>query len=147
MQTNEKAAHPCECRNGEQLFLFKRVQITMENDKKVIIVEGSSDRTRLKRIIREEVDIICTFGSFGVEKFDEMLDEYDLDFRDVYIFVDADPPGEKLRKQLNQELTHAINLYIPDEHVEVEQTPYNILAIELLRHHFDIEPVFLNMDW
>jgi len=116
-------------------------------DKKVIIVEGSSDRKRIKKILKEEVDILCTFGTFGIEKFDEMLEEYDLDFRDVYIFVDADEPGEKLRKQLNAELSHATNLYIPEEHIEVEYTPYNILAIELLKHHFEIEPAFLQMDW
>src|SRR5699024_6140184 len=115
----------------------------MEKDKKVIIVEGSSDRTRLKRIIREDVDIICTFGTFGVEKFDEMLEQYDLDYRDVYIYVDADEPGVELRKQLTAELPHARHLYTPEEYVEVEATPEKVIATELIKHNFMIKPVFL----
>lgn len=113
------------------------------NHEKVIIVEGLSDKRHIKKVIREDVEIICTHGTFGVEKFDDMLNQYDLDHRDVYIFVDADESGEKLRKQLRQELPHAHHLYIPIEWVEVETTPENIIATELLKFNIDIHPIYL----
>lgn len=110
---------------------------------RIIIVEGTSDKRIIKKVLREPVEIICTYGTFGVEKFDEMLERYDLDDRDVFIFVDADEPGVKLRKQLARELPHAYHLYIPVEYVEVETTPENILATELVKHHFKINPLYL----
>src|SRR5690625_986142 len=106
----------------------------MGNDKKIIIVEGLSDKTHISKIIDEEIDIICTHGTFGIEKFDDMLDEFELDYRDVYIFVDADDSGIKLRKQLLVELPNAIHMYIPEEFQEVESTPENIIAAELVKH-------------
>ncbi|MEI3605504.1 topoisomerase [Pseudogracilibacillus sp. SE30717A] len=113
------------------------------HDKKVIIVEGLSDKLHVQKIIREEIDIICTHGTFGVEKFDEMLYEYDLDYRDVYIFVDADESGIKLRRQLTVELPNAIQMYIPEEYQQVELTPENIIANELVKHNFQIDPFYL----
>lgn len=115
------------------------------NDKKIIIVEGLSDKLHIQKIIREEIDIICTHGTFGIEKFDEMLNEYDLDYRDVYIFVDADESGIKLRKQLTAELPNAIQMYIPDEYQQVELTPLNIIAHELVKHNFKIDPLYLTL--
>lgn len=111
-------------------------------DKKVIIVEGLSDKLHLQKIIKEDVDIICTHGTFGIEKFDDMLNEHDFDHRDVFIFVDADDSGEKLRKQLAAELPLAIHLYIPTEYIEVEWTPEHILASELVKHYIKINPLY-----
>jgi len=113
------------------------------DDNRIIIVEGSSDKRILQKVMKESVEIICTYGTFGVEKFDDMLDTYDLDFRDVYIFVDADEPGIQLRKQLTAELPHARHLYIPEEYVEVETTPERVLATELLKQNFEINPIYL----
>ncbi len=112
---------------------------------KVIIVEGKSDKRQIEPIIAEEIDVICTLGTFSIEKFDEMLDDYRLDDRRVYILVDADDSGKLLRNQLARELPHAIHMYIPDEYVEVELTPRDILARELTVHHIQIHPKFLLM--
>lgn len=112
--------------------------------KKVIIVEGQTDRKQLAKIIDEEIDIICTHGTFSIEKFDEMLEEYDLDNREVYIFVDADDSGIELRQQLRAELPHAGHMYINDHYKEVATTPENILATELLKKHIEIDVRWLN---
>ncbi|MFD2129739.1 toprim domain-containing protein [Pseudogracilibacillus auburnensis] len=112
------------------------------DDKKVIIVEGLSDKTHLQKIINEDIDIICTHGTFGIEKFEEMLETYDLDNREVYIFVDADDSGVKLRKQLTAELPTARQMYIPDECIEVELTPKHILAAELMKHYIKVIPSY-----
>ncbi len=114
-------------------------------DKKIIIVEGLSDKLHVQKIVREDIDIVCTHGTFGVEKFDQMLDEFDLDNRDVYIFVDTDESGIKLRKQLSAELPNAIHLYIPEEYQQVELTPENIIAQELVKNHFTINPLYLKL--
>lgn len=112
-------------------------------DKKVIIVEGKADKKQIRKIISEDVVIICTFGTFGVGKFDEMLEKYQLDDREVYLLVDADESGEKLRKQLISELSHAVHIYIPEEYQEVERTPENILARELLKNNIQIHSRYL----
>lgn len=117
--------------------------MTNLEDDRIIIVEGANDKRVLKQVLRDSVDIICTYGTFGIEKFDEMLEEYDLDFRAVYIFVDADEPGVELRKQLAAELPHAFHLYIPSEYVEVETTPADVLATELIKHRFNVKPIYL----
>lgn len=111
-------------------------------EKKVIIVEGLSDKMQLHKVIDEEIDIICTHGTFGIEKFDRMLYEYDLDHREVYIFVDADDSGMKLRKQLTAELPHAHQMYIPAEFVEVESTPEMFLTAELMKHDIKVNRLY-----
>lgn len=108
-------------------------------DKKVIIVEGLTDRKQLEKIITEEVDVICTHGTFSIEKFDELLETYDLDNREVYIFVDADESGVELRRELTAELPHAEHMHINDHYKEVATTPENILATELLKKHIEID--------
>lgn len=95
---------------------------------KIIIVEGLADKIQLEKIVQAPIDIICTHGTFGIEKFDLMLEKHDLDHRDVYIFVDEDDAGKKLRKQLRAELSHAIDLCIHPEYVEVEKAPLPHLA-------------------
>ncbi|HLS08994.1 toprim domain-containing protein [Lentibacillus sp.] len=110
---------------------------------KVIIVEGLTDKKQIKKVIAEDADIICTNGTLGVEKFDELLEEYDLDNRDVYILVDEDSPGIKLRHQLSRELPHAEHIYVSSEYREVATTPENILAAELVGKRIAVNPIFL----
>lgn len=55
---------------------------------KVIIVEGKSDRIKVEKIVQEPVELICTNGTVGVSKLDELLEK--LLNKDVYILVDAD---------------------------------------------------------
>src|SRR5690625_5001042 len=110
---------------------------------KVIIVEGKEDKRQIRKIISEDVEIICTYGTFSIEKFDDMLEKYHLDDREVYLLVDADESGEKLRKQLISELPHAVHIYIPEEHKEVERTPESILARELLKNNIQIHSRYL----
>lgn len=117
-------------------------------DKKVIIVEGKSDKKQIQRLLKEEIDIVCTYGTFGIEKFDAMLEKYALDDREVYIFVDADEPGVTLRKQLTRELPNARQLYIPEEYIEVELTPAIILASILQKNNIQIHEQYVERkDW
>lgn len=114
-----------------------------ETEYKIIIVEGVTDKRELEKIIAEDVLIICTHGTLGVEEFDELLEAYHLDERDVYIFVDEDDSGMKLRKQLMRELPHAEHLYISSEYKEVATAPADVLARVLAAKNIVVHPFFL----
>lgn len=110
---------------------------------RVIIVEGKNDRNHIRKMLKEEIEILCTYGTFGIEKFDEMLEEHDLDNREVFIFVDADEPGEQLRKQLRIELPNAVHIMLSDDWTEVEETPEPVVARQLLAAGIKIDPLYL----
>ncbi|HWJ80338.1 MAG TPA: toprim domain-containing protein [Niallia sp.] len=111
-------------------------------DNKVIIVEGKSDRKKVEKIVREPVDIICTNGTIGIAKLDELLES--LMDKDVYILVDADKSGDKLRKQFKRELPEAEFIYIDKKYKEVATSPEYHLATLLLQANIDVEPKYLD---
>lgn len=117
----------------------------MEDEhKKIIIVEGLSDKKHIEKILNDDtINIVCTNGTFGVEKFDELLEIYHLDETDVFILVDEDASGLKLRKQLGRELPHADHIYISSEYREVAATPIKILASILAGKRIGINPIYL----
>lgn len=116
--------------------------ITDDTDR-VIIVEGLTDKRQIEKVIDDHVTIICTNGTLGVERFDDLLETYELDYKDVIILVDEDKSGIKLRKQLARELPHAQHIYVSSEYREVATTPENILATALLSKHIAVNPIFL----
>ncbi|AKO95196.1 hypothetical protein BEH_22400 [Priestia filamentosa] len=113
----------------------------VEGMDKVIIVEGRSDKKRIENIIREPIEIICTNGTLSVAKLDEIIDAtFD---RDVYILVDSDDAGDKLRKQFRREFPEAEHLYIDRAYREVAAAPRNHIATVLLSANIDINTEFL----
>lgn len=108
---------------------------------KVIIVEGKSDKKRIESIINEPIEIICTNGTISLSKLDEIIDStYD---KDVYILVDSDDSGNKLRKQFKKELPEAEHLYIDKMYREVAAAPRNHIATVLLSANIDVNAEFL----
>src|SRR5699024_357894 len=114
-----------------------------DNLQKIIIVEGKTDKQQIKSLFSEEVIILSTQGTFAIERFDYLLEEYQLDDHDVYVFVDEDEAGKKLRKELKRELPQAIQIYTDPNYKEVAETPKDILAQILLDYHFEINPIYL----
>ncbi|MDY0405210.1 topoisomerase [Virgibacillus sp. 179-BFC.A HS] len=110
---------------------------------KIIIVEGLTDKRQISKVINEHVIIICTNGTFGIERFDELLDTYNLDEKDVFIMVDEDEPGMKLRKRLGHELPHAKHIYVSSEYREVAKTPPQMLASALTQKGIEVDPYIL----
>ncbi|MEW4307622.1 toprim domain-containing protein [Rossellomorea marisflavi] len=110
-------------------------------DEKVLIVEGTSDKRKVKDIISEPVEIICTNGTISLTKMDELIDSL-LD-RDVYILVDADEAGEKLRKQFKREFPEAGHLYIDKMYKEVAAAPEYHLASVLIGANIDVHQQYL----
>ncbi|MCP3740564.1 toprim domain-containing protein [Rossellomorea sp. BNER] len=110
-------------------------------DEKVIIVEGTTDKRKVKDIIKEPVEIICTNGTISITKLDELIDS--LFYRDVYILVDADEAGEKLRKQFKREFPEAEHLYIDKMYKEVASAPEKHLASVLTGANIDVHTEYL----
>lgn len=114
-----------------------------EELEKIIIVEGKTDKKQVEKVIDDRVIILCTHGTFGIERFDEMLEKYQLDDREVFILVDEDEAGIELRKELKAELPHAEHIYINGDYREVATTPENILATLLAGKYIDVKPFYL----
>jgi toprim domain protein len=110
---------------------------------KVLIVEGKSDKDRVKRIVKEPVEIICTNGTISHTKLEEWIEF--LDDKDVYILVDADEAGERLRKLFKREFPNAEHLYIDRMYREVATAPVHHLATVLLGANIDVYTEFLEM--
>ncbi len=110
--------------------------MVMINLEKVMIVEGKTDKKKIQEIIKEPMEIICTNGTISMTKLDELIDQlYD---REVYILVDADSSGDKLRKQLKQEFPNAKHLYIDRMYREVATAPSQHLMKVLLKANIDV---------
>ena len=112
------------------------------DDLKVMIVEGSSDKKKVKKILKEEVDILCTNGTISRDTLETFIDE--LYGRDIYIFVDSDASGERLRKLLRREMPEAMHLYIDKAYKEVASAPDHHIASVLVGVDFAIDPKYLN---
>lgn len=106
------------------------------NDK-VLIVEGITDKRRVEEVLIEPVQIICTQGTMGVEKLDEILEQ--VNGNDIYILSDADKEGRKIRKWFKQHLSESTHIYIDPKFSQVGRCPRDYLANVLLRHGFYVD--------
>jgi toprim domain protein len=108
---------------------------------KVIIVEGKSDKKKVQEVINESVEIICTNGTIGLSKLDELIDLlYD---KEVFVLFDADDSGDKLRKQFKREFPEAKHIYIDRAYREVASAPENHVATVLLQANIQVHSKFL----
>jgi toprim domain protein len=108
---------------------------------KVIIVEGTSDKRKVLNVVNEPVEIICTNGTISLTRLDEMIDE--LFYRDVYVLVDSDESGDRLRKQFKRELPEAAHLFIDRMYREVATAPDQHVAAVLLSANIDVQAKYL----
>ncbi|WP_346216526.1 toprim domain-containing protein [Caldifermentibacillus hisashii] len=108
---------------------------------KVIIVEGKSDKKKVQEVINESVEIICTNGTIGLSKLDELIDMlYD---KEVFVLFDADDSGDKLRKQFKREFPEAKHIYIDRTYREVASVPENHVATVLLQANIQVHSKYL----
>lgn len=94
-----------------------------------IIVEGKNDKSRLRRLLKEEVLILCTFGTPSVQKLAELCKR--AADREVYIFADNDASGKKIRWLVNEEFPDAVQIYTRRGYAGVEGTPDEYLIQQL----------------
>lgn len=108
---------------------------------KVIVVEGRSDKQRIQQLLAEPIEIICTNGTVSVSRLEELLVPYEQG--EMYIFVDADESGEKLRALIKREFPEALHLYTDVRYREVATTPMKVLATILLGANIDVKSEFI----
>lgn len=115
--------------------------VAFDDIEKVIIVEGRSDKKKVETVVNEPVEIICTNGTISISKLDELIEH--LFNKDVYILVDADRAGDKLRKQFKREFPEAQHLFIDKTYREVATCPEQHIATVLLSANIDVHAEFL----
>lgn len=111
---------------------------------KVIVVEGKHDKLRLQKVLTEPVHIICTNGTMGIGKLDEMIE--DLYHHKVYIMTDSDKAGRKIRAWFKRHLSESNHIHIDPKYGEVGNCPLDYLARIMTKHHFDVDEQFVMKD-
>ncbi len=104
---------------------------------RVIIVEGKTDKQRLEQLLDEPVHIVCTYGTLGIDKLEELIAKYSED--EVCILLDADDAGNKARRLFKQEFPNVRHLYTHRMYREVATTPLSVLARILEGAHFAVK--------
>ncbi|WP_059049451.1 toprim domain-containing protein [Paenibacillus senegalimassiliensis] len=94
-----------------------------------IIVEGKNDRSKVRRLLTEEVRIHCTFGTLNNEKLDKLRKQVADD--EVYLFLDNDPSGKRIRGVLRDSFPEAQQIYTRRGYAGVEGTPEEYIIAQL----------------
>lgn len=100
-----------------------------------IIVEGKNDRARLRKLVSEEIEILCTYGTPGEETIDRLKRQ--VGSRHVFIFTDNDPSGRKIRAMLADAFPDAEQMYTKKGYAGVEGTPEEHLIQQLEKMELD----------
>ncbi|EMT50648.1 hypothetical protein I532_21310 [Brevibacillus borstelensis AK1] len=104
---------------------------------RAIIVEGKTDRERLRKVLAEPVLIVCTYGSYSAEKAAHLEEQLEKE-EEIYIFTDEDDSGKKLRSQLQEDFPNATHLHTQALYAQVAHTPLDVLANILERAGFSV---------
>jgi toprim domain protein len=94
-----------------------------------IIVEGKNDRSRLRRLLTNDILILCTFGSLNTERL-ELLKKQS-EHTEIYLFTDNDASGKKIRGILRDAFPDALHIYTRKGYAGVEGTPDEYLILQL----------------
>ncbi|RCX19649.1 toprim domain protein [Fontibacillus phaseoli] len=94
-----------------------------------IIVEGKNDRSKLRRLLNEEVQIHCTFGTLNSLKLEALRKRVKED--ELYLFMDNDPSGKKIRGILRDAFPDAEQIYTRRGYAGVEGTPDEYVIAQL----------------
>ncbi|EQB20785.1 Toprim domain protein [Dehalobacter sp. UNSWDHB] len=106
---------------------------------KAIIVEGKTDREQLLKVLDEPVEIICTYGTINPTSLEMLIDEEK--YNEIYVLVDADEPGNKLRRSIKNIYPNARHLYTRRMYREVASTPFEEIYDILKNAHFNVKEV------
>ena len=94
-----------------------------------VIVEGKNDRSKLRRVLDDSVQILCTFGTPNSSRLDSLYQEAKHD--EVYLFLDNDSSGRKIRALLSDLFPDAEHLYTRRGYAGVEGTPDEYIVQQL----------------
>ncbi|MGF7046264.1 toprim domain protein [Paenibacillus sp. DS2015] len=94
-----------------------------------IIVEGKNDRSKLRPLLQPEINIVCTFGTLNSDKLEALLEQ--INDHEVYLFMDNDSSGKKIRGILRDAFPNATQIYTSRGYAGVEGTPEEYLIAQL----------------
>ncbi|MGG6310198.1 toprim domain-containing protein [Paenibacillus macerans] len=94
-----------------------------------IIVEGKNDRSKLRRLLDEEINIYCTFGTLNNEKLESLRKKIKDD--ELFLFLDNDPSGKRIRGVLRDAFPDAVQIYTRKGYAGVEGTPDEYVIAQL----------------
>ncbi|GIP29666.1 hypothetical protein J23TS9_47960 [Paenibacillus sp. J23TS9] len=94
-----------------------------------IIVEGKNDRSKLRRLLQDEIRILCTFGTLNSIKLESLRKE--IKDEEVYLFMDNDSSGKRIRGLLRDAFPDAGHIYTRRGYPGVEGTPVEYLVAQL----------------
>ncbi|MNM99657.1 Ribonuclease M5 [compost metagenome] len=94
-----------------------------------IIVEGKNDRSKLRRLLHEDVNIHCTYGTLNSLKMESLRKHVHDD--EVYLFMDNDSSGKKIRGALRDLFPDAVQMYTRRGYAGVEGTPDEYIIAQL----------------
>jgi toprim domain protein len=95
----------------------------------VIIVEGKNDKAKLRRLLTDDVMILCTLGTPGREQL-QLLDK-EAGSLPIYLFTDNDSSGKRIRFLLRELFPDAEQIYTRRGYAGVEGTPIEYLIQQL----------------
>jgi toprim domain protein len=101
----------------------------------VIIVEGKRDKARLKRVLTENVLILCTLGTPGTEQLEWLRKQSGS--LPIYLFTDNDSSGKRIRYLLRELFPEAEQIYTRRGYAGVEGTPEEYLIQQLEKAGLD----------
>lgn len=107
-----------------------------------LIVEGKNDRSRLRRLLTDSVDIMCTYGTLNTERIEKLRKQ--VGEKPVYLFMDNDPSGKRIRGMLRDMFPDAVHLYTRRGYAGVEGTPEEYLIQQLEKAGLDEYIVYPN---
>lgn len=94
-----------------------------------IIVEGKNDRSKLRLVLRDDVNIYCTFGTLNTLKLEALRKQVADD--EVFLFMDNDSSGKKIRGVLRDLFPDAVHMYTRRGYAGVEGTPKEYVIAQL----------------
>ncbi|WP_026342041.1 toprim domain-containing protein [Paenibacillus fonticola] len=94
-----------------------------------IIVEGKNDRSKLRRLLDEEIKILCTFGTLNSLKLEALRKQ--VKDQEVFLFMDNDASGKRIRGVLRDAFPDAVQMYTRRGYAGVEGTPDEYLIAQL----------------
>lgn len=100
-----------------------------------VIVEGKNDRSKLRRVLDDEVRILCTFGTPNSARLESLYKEAKDD--EVYLFLDNDSSGRKIRALLSDLFPDADHIYTRRGYAGVEGTPDEYVVQQLEKTDLD----------
>jgi toprim domain protein len=120
--TNPKTVYTTN--RNKILYRWKVIALTI-----AIIVEGKNDKKRIKRIVTDDILILCTFGTPGTLTLEQLKKQ--AENRHVFLFTDNDASGKRIRGILRDLFPDSEQIYTRRGYAGVEGTPEEYLIQQL----------------